>query len=100
VQKWLADGVIEPVPANIDNKRNSPLTLAPKKDIHGNLTGKRPCLDPRHINKYLPDDRYPLPTLDLKSTFHRFKINEDMIVIKQPSLLWMISNICLEDVLL
>ena len=93
VQKWLADGIIEPVPANIENKWNSPLTLAPKKDIHGNLTGKRPCLDPRHINKYLPDDRYPLPlindifiklsdakifsTLDLKSAFHRFKINED-----------------------
>jgi hypothetical protein len=50
-------------------------------------------LGPRPISTYLPDDRYPLPlindiftklsgakifsTIDLKSAFHRFKINED-----------------------
>lgn len=88
IDNWLADGTIEPAPVN--TSWNSPITLAPKKDAMGNYTGKRPCLDPRHINKLLPDDRFPLPlirdifhlmkgatlfsTLDLKSAFHRFQI--------------------------
>ncbi|SAM00081.1 hypothetical protein [Absidia glauca] len=91
VATWKADGTI--VDAPIDTTWNSPITLAPKKDEHGNVTGHRPCLDPRHINKHLPDDVYPLPlikdifesmhgatvftTLDLKSAFHRFKIHPD-----------------------
>ncbi|CAO3600961.1 unnamed protein product [Absidia cylindrospora] len=49
------------------------------------------CLDPRHINKYLKDDKFPLPkiqdiflklkganiftTLDLTQAFHRFPIH-------------------------
>ncbi|SAM02985.1 hypothetical protein [Absidia glauca] len=90
VEKWLADGVIERVPSNTDNRWNSPLTLAPKKDSTGKYTDKRPCLDPRHINKYLKADRFPLPnindifkkfanaevytTLDLTNAFHRFPI--------------------------
>lgn len=89
IKKWEADGTIEAAPVN--TAWNSPLTLAPKKDAEGNYTGTRPCLDPRHINKLLPDDRYPLPlisdifhtmdgaavftTLDLKSAFHRFQIH-------------------------
>ena len=92
VEKWLRDGVITEVPSNVDNKWNSPLTLAPKKDSSGNYTDKRPCLDPRHINKYLKEDKFPLPkineifkklqganvftTLDLTNAFHRFPINE------------------------
>lgn len=91
VATWKAEGTI--VDAPIDTTWNSPITLAPKKDEHGNVTGHRPCLDPRHINKHLPDDVYPLPlikdifesmhgstvftTLDLKSAFHRFKIHPD-----------------------
>ena len=91
VEKWLKDGVIVKAPVN--TSWNSPLTLADKKDAYGNKTGKRPCLDPRHINRYLPDDRYPLPlireifqdlggskvftTLDLTNAFHRFKIKDD-----------------------
>lgn len=91
IQKWLDDGVI--VHAPIDTKWNSPLTLADKKDANGNKIGKRLCLDPRHINKYLEDDRYPLPTineifhalggssvfttLDLTNAFHRFKIRAE-----------------------
>ncbi|KAG1464221.1 hypothetical protein G6F56_005129 [Rhizopus delemar] len=90
VQTWLKDGTITFAPVN--TSWNSPLTLAPKKDEFGKITGKRPCLDPRHINKFLPDDKFPLPlirdifhelrnskiftTLDLKSAFHRFKIAE------------------------
>ena len=88
VQKWLDDGII--VKARINNEWNSPLTLAPKKDEYDNKTKKRACLDPRHINKLLTDDRYPLPlirdifallkdaevftTLDLKNAFHIFQI--------------------------
>ncbi|KAJ8651359.1 hypothetical protein O0I10_013130 [Lichtheimia ornata] len=91
VKKWLEDGVIIRAPVN--NAWNSPLTLAPKKDAQGNKTGMRPCLDPRHINRYLPDDKYPLPlirdifealsgskvftTLDLTNAFHRFKIKAE-----------------------
>ncbi|CDH61104.1 hypothetical protein RO3G_16746 [Lichtheimia corymbifera JMRC:FSU:9682] len=88
IQKWLDDGAIVPAPVN--TQWNSPLTLADKKDANGNKIGKRLCLDPRHINKFLEDDRYPLPTineifhalggstvfttLDLTNAFHRFKI--------------------------
>ena len=91
VKKWLDDGGI--VRAPINNSWNSPLTLAPKKDAQGNKTGMRPCLDPRHINRHLPDDKYPLPlireifealsgskvftTLDLTNAFHRFKIKPE-----------------------
>ncbi|SAM02958.1 hypothetical protein, partial, partial [Absidia glauca] len=91
VQTWLADGTIVRAPVN--TSWNSPITLAPKKDEFGQATGKRPCLDPRHINKFIPDDNYPLPlirdifqklagstvftTLDLKSAFHRFLIHPD-----------------------
>ena len=89
VEAWIRDGVVEPVTNT--TAWNSPITLAPKKDLFGNYTDKRPCLDPRHINKLLVElDRHPLPlineiyaelrgakvftTLDLKSAFHRFEI--------------------------
>jgi hypothetical protein len=91
IDKWLAEGTIAPAPNN--NTWNSPITLAPKKDEKGFVTGHRPCLDPRHINKYLKDETYPLPliqdifesmhgaaiftTLDLTNAFHRFQIHPD-----------------------
>ena len=91
IDTWLRNGTIKKAPVNTE--WNSPLTFAPKKDELGNYTGKRPCLDPRAINKLIKDDRYPLPlvkdvfykirdskifsTLDLTSAFHRFKIAED-----------------------
>lgn len=91
IHEWLADGVIEPAPTY--SAWNSPLTLAEKKDPQGKKTKLRLCLDPRHINELLPDNRYPLPlikqifhtlkgaavytTLDLKSAFHRFMIREE-----------------------
>ncbi|KAG1439575.1 hypothetical protein G6F56_012254 [Rhizopus delemar] len=92
VEKWLSQGIITEVPSNVDNRWNSPLTLVPKKDNAGNFTDKRPCLDPRHINKYLKEDKFPLPkisdiftklkgasvftTLDLTNAFHRFPVFE------------------------
>ncbi|KAG0858690.1 hypothetical protein G6F15_013841 [Rhizopus arrhizus] len=91
INKWLDNGTITKAPVN--TAWNSPLTLADKKDANGNKTGKRPCLDPRHINALLPDDKFPIPlitdifhelsgssiftTLDLTAAFHRFKIHDE-----------------------
>ncbi|EIE92710.1 hypothetical protein RO3G_17422 [Rhizopus delemar RA 99-880] len=91
IDTWLKDEVIECASPNSD--WNSPLTLAPKKDLLGNLTGHRPCLDPRLLNSILvSNDRHPIPkieeifdrlrgstiftTLDLRQAFHRFQIYE------------------------
>lgn len=91
VRKWLDDGIITYAPEF--TAWHSPITFAPKKDVTGKHTGeKRPCLDPRHLNRHLRDDHYELPlieevfetlsgasifsTLDLKSAFHRFEIVE------------------------
>ncbi|SAL97266.1 hypothetical protein, partial, partial [Absidia glauca] len=88
VLSWYKDGTI--VRAGVNTEWNSPLTLAPKKNIDGTKSRTRPCLDPRHINALLPNDKYPLPlirdifellkdaqiftTSDLKNAFHRFQI--------------------------
>ncbi|KAK4516427.1 acetyl-coenzyme-A carboxylase [Mucor velutinosus] len=91
IQTWLANGTIEKAPVN--TKRNSPLTLAAKKDNQGNKsdTNKRVCLDTRSLNNILlDDDVQSLPhifdifyklagcsvftTFDAFSAFHRFEI--------------------------
>jgi hypothetical protein len=88
VAKWLSEGVIDIAP--VDTTWNNPLTLARKKDSEGLWTKKRPCLDPRPLNKITQDDKYPVPiikdifqrmagaavisTLDLYAAFHRFPI--------------------------
>ncbi|SAL98425.1 hypothetical protein [Absidia glauca] len=61
VAKWKADGTV--IRSTSNNQWNSPLTLAPKKDADGKKTKKRPCLDPRHINNLLPDDKFPIPLI-------------------------------------
>ena len=88
VENWMQDGVIQLAPAG--NAWNSPLVVVPKKDEHGNKVQWRICLDPRAINKMLPDDKFPLPlvsdifnqlagatiftTLDLKESYHQFQL--------------------------
>jgi transposase InsO family protein len=88
VQQWLDDGVTCLAPVN--TPYNNPLLMARKKDLDGNWTKHRPCLDPRLVNKQIPDDRFPIPlvrdifaslssgsvfsTLDLSQAFHRFPI--------------------------
>ncbi|GJJ75509.1 hypothetical protein EMPS_07867 [Entomortierella parvispora] len=88
VDKWLKDGVITLAPAN--NRHNNTLTLAAKKDLLGNKTKWRVCLDPRPLNKLLKDDNHPVPlisdilqqigghmiytTLDLTQAYHRLPI--------------------------
>ncbi|KAG0732631.1 hypothetical protein G6F62_014755 [Rhizopus arrhizus] len=63
IDTWLKDEVIERASPNSD--WNSPLTLAPKKDLLGNLTGHRPCLDPRLLNSILvSNDRHPIPKIE------------------------------------
>ncbi|CDH52554.1 hypothetical protein RO3G_11965 [Lichtheimia corymbifera JMRC:FSU:9682] len=90
ISKWLNDGIIEKAPAEVYGRWNNPLTLAPKKDEHGNKTKHRLCLDPRALNIHLPDETYRLPlideifrqvkhanvftTLDLTQAFHRLPI--------------------------
>lgn len=54
IDKWLESGTIVEVPADADNRWNSLLTLAPKKESEGKLTGHRPCLDPRWKSLYQP----------------------------------------------
>jgi transposase InsO family protein len=96
IAKWLAAGTIVPAPPN--STWNSPLTTVPKKDP---TTGKpskvdfRVVIDPRPINKLLPDDGYPLPLIpdildtvgaskatvfasfDLEAAFQQFPVHPD-----------------------
>ena len=90
VAKWLKDEVITLAPAG--NPHNNTLTLAGKKDKDGNKTLWRVCLDPRPLNKEIPDDNYPIPLIseilgklsgnsifsmiDLSQAYHRLPINE------------------------
>ena len=89
VETWHKDGVTERAPVGC--LFNNPLTLAPKKDIEGNWTLKRPCLDPHPLNAILADDMYEIPkiadildalngavifsVLDIDKAFHRFMIH-------------------------
>jgi hypothetical protein len=50
-------------PSTINSPWNSALLIAPKKDIGGNRTGWRVCIDPRHINLLIPDANFPLPLI-------------------------------------
>jgi hypothetical protein len=91
IAKWKKDNVITLAPAG--NPHNNSLTLAAKKDAEGKKTLWRVCLDPRPLNKHLPDDNYPLPlitdilhrlsgnaifsTIDLTQAYHRLPIHEE-----------------------
>lgn len=73
VMKWLASHRIrEAVPST---QWNLPLTVAPKKDLLGNKTAVRVCVDTRAINAILPDDNYPIPRIsDLFEKLRGFKV--------------------------
>ena len=89
VGNWLKKGIITQAPVGC--AWNSSLIAVPKKDTSGNLTKHRICLDPRHINKLLADDKFPIPTikelldrlsgasyfssLDLEWSYHQFLVN-------------------------
>jgi transposase InsO family protein len=91
ILQWLKDGTIFKLPKR--SEFNIPLILVGKKDLKGNKTGFRPCLDPRHLNVLLEDDDFELPlikeifdalagskvfsTIDLTKAYHRFEIAEE-----------------------
>ena len=60
VNRWLAEGKIKQAPPGCEY--NNPLTVAPKRDDQGNMTGTRICLDTRALNAALrKQDRFQLP---------------------------------------
>ena len=91
VEKWIKDGVVNLAPAG--NPHNNTLTLTRKKDLLGLKTKWRVCLDPRPLNKLLPDDNFPIPliadillligghavysTIDLTQAYHRLPIQTE-----------------------
>ena len=51
INRWFSEGKIVLAPPGCPY--NNPITVAPKKDEHGMLTGARPCLDVRALNQVL-----------------------------------------------
>ena len=60
IDRWFSEGKIVLAPPGCPY--NNPITVAPKKDEHGKLTGARPCLDTRALNQVLiSNDRFLIP---------------------------------------
>ena len=60
IDRWYSEGKIVLAPPGC--RYNNPITVAPKKDEHGQLTGARPCLDVRALNlALLSNDRFLIP---------------------------------------
>lgn len=91
IQSWLDSGVI--VPTSPGCSWNSPL-LVVKKQLNPLSPIKfRVCIDPRHLNAKLAEDKFPIPilrtlldltsgasifsSLDLAASYHQFLIHED-----------------------
>ena len=91
IQEWLANGIITNTPQGCE--WNSPLLVVGKTSYDNNQDKYRVCLDPRHINTKLKNDKFPIPTLrslldrtspasvysciDLKHSFHQLKIRDE-----------------------
>ncbi len=69
IRRWFDEGKICYSPPNCPF--NNPITIAPKKDDDGKLTGIRVCLDTRALNDALiVNDRFPIPNIrDVLETF-------------------------------
>lgn len=69
ISRWLSEGKIVLAPPGCPY--NNPITVAPKKDENGKLTGARPCLDTRALNRVLKsNDRFLIPHIrDLLDSF-------------------------------
>ena len=74
VMRWLKTKRIQRTPVN--TPYNSPILVAPKKDIHGNWTKLRVCLDVRVLNKHIiENDRFVLPFIpDVLASFKGGKL--------------------------
>jgi hypothetical protein len=91
IDSWRDDCIICPAPP--DAPDNVPLLAARKKDIYGQWTDHRICLDFRGLNKLIPDDKLALPriselfsrlkgfriatALDLESSYNQFPLHPD-----------------------
>ena len=74
ITRWIATGkVVKAPPGCIFN---NPILVAPKKDINGNWTKIRVCLDVRELNRWLlEDDRFIIPYIpDVLAAFRGGKI--------------------------
>jgi transposase InsO family protein len=90
VNQWLEDGVT--TFSKPGCTWNSALLVVKKKSEEGQPPQFRVCLDPRHINEKLEDDKYPIPlirtvldraahskiftTIDLEQSYHQFFVRE------------------------
>lgn len=88
IDDWLQEGIIKPAPVGC--QWNSSLIVIKKQLSNGSIK-YRVCLDPRHINSKLSDDKFPIPVLrdlldrtagakifsalDLKSSYHQFQVD-------------------------
>lgn len=62
IERWLETGKITAAPPGCPY--NNPLTIAPKKDDQGRLTGFRVCLDVRKLNTAIIDtDQFQIPLI-------------------------------------
>ena len=60
IDRWFREGKVVLAPPGCPY--NNPITVAPKKDENGKLTGARPCLDVRALNQVLKsNDRFLIP---------------------------------------
>jgi hypothetical protein len=92
VDRWFASGKIELAPVGCEY--NNPLTVAPKRDEQGGMTGIRVCLDTRMLNAALmQQDRFQLPYIrdalelfagntifgefDLQEAYLQFRMDEE-----------------------
>ena len=87
VEKWLNNGII--CPATQGTCWNSSLIII-KKLLPDGAIKHRVCIDPRHLNKKMLDDKFPIPrlrelldkaanaqifsALDLENSYHQFEI--------------------------
>jgi len=62
LQVWLDEGVVVPSSAGV--RWNSPILAAHTEADRTKGKAPRICIDPRSINRHLPDDPRPLPRID------------------------------------
>ena len=91
VRDWYEKGIITFAEAG-SNWNSSLIVVSKTNELNGNVK-HRVCLDPRHINRLLMNDIYPIPhlrdildnsagfkyysTIDLESSFHQLKLDSE-----------------------
>lgn len=92
INKWKETGVIVEAPKGTPHLNR--ITCSSRKDLEGNITKYRVCLDPRDLNQSLEQcDNFPLPiiseildqtaghkfftTIDLRQAYHRLPLAKE-----------------------